>query len=218
MAFRAGSKDIGRVGAGGRVTAGQHRVGGVAVGASRGPLGRAKAVVLPVIALHVGLYGHFEDLVALHHLGVAMTLQADLGVKLAVGMVARGTQGFYVVQVVTVVAGRRITISRGDSLSMGRFPVGGLLVVAGETPGNNDALVLVPVGVGMDVRVAAGAADAAEGVYTGIMFRILPLVTALTLHFLDLDLLFHVPDEIGNVRVAAGTGVFAMDRCGKILD
>lgn len=81
--------------------------------------------------------------------------------------------------------------------------------------GHGDALVVFPVIVGMDVSVALGARHPFFRMNTGIMLRVLLFVTALALHLLDFDLFFHVLGEIGNVYVAAGAGVFAMDRSSK---
>lgn len=218
VAFRAGLEDIGRVDAGGGVRLWQYRVGGMAVGTTREPAGRAETVAFAVMALHVGLDRHVEDLVAPHHLGIAVALQADLGMKLTVGMVARSPQGLYIVQVVAVVARSRITISGSNSLSMARRLVNGFPVMALDALGNNNALILFPVGVDMDVRVTVGTPDTPGDVHTGIVFGILPFMAAFTLNLLNLDLLFHVAGKVGNVSVAAGASVFAMNRCGKRLD
>src|SRR6185369_6221355 len=138
--------------------------------------------------------------------------------KFTMGMAVRATQGFYFVQVVAVVASSGITVSGGDRLSMDRFPINSFPVMALDALGNNYALVLFPVGMGMDVRVTVGTHDTLSDVHTGIVFRILPLVTPFTLDFLDPDLIFHMPDEVGYVCVATGAGVLAMNRCCKLLD
>jgi hypothetical protein len=43
-------------------------------------------------------------------------------------------------------------------------------------------------------------------------------VAALALYLLNLDLIFHMPDKINYIHVTAGTGIFAMNRCGKRAD
>ena len=77
----------------------------MAVGAAGNFIRETEAVVLAVVALHVGFDGHIGDLVPGHHLLVAVTLQADLGVELAPFVIICTGQLVDGVQVVAVMAG-----------------------------------------------------------------------------------------------------------------
>jgi hypothetical protein len=84
--------------------------------------------------------------------------------------------------------------------------------------GNCDLFVVFPVIMGMDISVALGARHPFFGMYTGIVLRVLLFVAPLALYLLDFDFLSHVFGEIGNVHVATGAGILAMDRCSKIMN
>ena len=187
----------------------------MAIGTACDLFREAEAVVLAVVALHVGLDGDVEDVVALHHLFIAMAFQADLGVEVTVGIAFGVTQGFYLVQAMAVVAGGRVLVAGRHRLAVDRLLVDRLLVVALDAFGNDDALVVFPVFVDMNIGMAVGAHDTLGNVDAGVVFGVLLFVAALALDLLDLDLLFHVLDEIGDVHMATGTGIFAMDRLGK---
>ena len=188
------------------------------VGATRNLFGRAETVVFPVVTFHVGFDCHVEDFVALHHLYIAVALQADFGVELTVGVIVRTTHRFYFVQIVAVVAGCRISISCSDSFPVYRFLIHSFSVMALNALGYNNALVIFPIRMCMNIGMTVGAADTLGNVDTGIMFRILTFVAALALDLLDFDLPLHMLGEIGDIHVAAGAGVFAVNRCGKVLD
>ena len=51
--------------------------------------------------------------------------------------------------------------------------------------------------------------------YAVIMFRVFLFVTALAVNFTDLDFTSHMLGKVRNLHVTTGTGIFAMDRCGK---
>ena len=198
-----------------RVALGEDSMGGVAVGAAGHLFGEAEAVVLAVVALHVAFHRDRGDVVPLHHLLVAVALHADLGVEFAVLVGLRVAEFLDVVQVMAVVAGRRILVAGGNPLAVDRLAVDRLLVVALDALGDHDALVLFPVGVGVDVGVAVGAGHIVLGMDAGIVLGCLLLVAALALHLFDLDLALHVLGEVGNLDVAAGAGILAVHRGGK---
>ena len=99
----------------------QNGMGGMAVGATGHLFRIAETVVLAVIAFHVGFDRHVEDLVALHHLFVAVALHADLGVEFPVGVGFRIAEGFDVMEVVAVVAGGGILIAGRHRLAVNRL-------------------------------------------------------------------------------------------------
>ena len=77
--------------------------------------------------------------------------------------------------------------------------------------GNGDALVVFPVIMGVNICMALGTSHTFFRVDAGIVLGVLFFVAAFALHLLNFNLLLHVFEEIGNVYVAAGTGIFAMD-------
>jgi len=79
-------------------------MGCVAIGATGYALREAQTVVFTVVAFHVGLDSHIEDLVFSHQLLIAMALQADLGVEIAVLKTFRVAKWFYGMEIVAVTA------------------------------------------------------------------------------------------------------------------
>ena len=87
-----------------------------------------------------------------------------------------------------------------------------------DTLCNRNTFVILPVVMGMNVRVALGARHPLFSVYTGVVLGILFFMTAFALYLLDFDLFLHMLGEIGDVNVAAGAGIFAVDGPGKGAD
>jgi hypothetical protein len=122
------------------------------------------------------------------------------------------------VQVMAVMAGSRIHVAGRNSLAVDRLLVDRFLVMALDALCNCDALVILPVRMGMNISVTLGTGHAFLGMDAGIVLGGLLFVAPLALYLLDLDLFFHVPGEIGNIHMAAGAGILAMDRRSKIMD
>jgi hypothetical protein len=101
---------------------------------------------------------------------------------------------------------------------MDGVPVYGLPVMALDALGYRNPLVVFPVVMDMDVRMTLGTGYPFFSMNTGVMLGILLFVAALALNLLDIDLLFHMLEKIGNVHMAAGTGIFTMDGSGKRTD
>jgi hypothetical protein len=101
---------------------------------------------------------------------------------------------------------------------MDRLLVDRFFVMALDALCNSNALVIFPVCMGMDVCMTIRTRNALFCMDTGVMLGILLFVATLALHLLDFDLFFHVLGEIGNIHVATGAGVLAMDRCCKITN
>jgi ribose/xylose/arabinose/galactoside ABC-type transport system permease subunit len=77
--------------------------------------------------------------------------------------------------------------------------------------GNSNPLVLLPVSMAMDVRVAVCAHHTLLNVNTVVVFGVFLFVATLATNLVYLGLAFHVSGEVCNLDMAAGTGIFAMD-------
>jgi len=108
VALAAGLDDVVRIDAGFGVADRKDFMGGVAVCATRDLFREAETVVLAVIAVHVGLDSHCEDLVASHHLFVGMAFQAYFRMEFPVLMGLGVTQRLDFMEVMAVVACRGI--------------------------------------------------------------------------------------------------------------
>jgi hypothetical protein len=89
-------------------------MGGVAIGATRDLFGEAEMIVFPVITIHIGADGNIEDIIACHHLFIGVTREAYLGMEVSIFKGVGIPKGLDFVEVVTVVAGGRISIPGHD--------------------------------------------------------------------------------------------------------
>ena len=190
-------------------------MGGVAVGAAGDLFREAETIVLAVVAVQVGLDRDGKDIVALHHLFVGMAFHADFGVEFAVLVGFRVTERLDCMEVMAVVAGGRILVAGRYRLAVDGIPVDRLLVMALDALGDDHPLVVFPVFVRMDIGMAIGAPDVRLGMHAGEMFAGLLFMAALAMDLLDLDLAFHMFGEVGDLDVATGAGILAVNRCGK---
>jgi len=188
------------------------------IGTSGNLLRETKTIIFTMVAFHVRFNRNIGDLVPGHHLLVAVALHTDFCMELAPLMIFGPGQLVDRVQIMTVMAGRGIHIARCNRFSMDGVTINRFLVVALDTFSNRYALVIFPVRVGMHVRVTLGARNTLFSMNTGIMLGCLLLVTALTMYFFYLDLFAHMLGEVGNINMTAGTGIFAMNRRGKIVN
>ena len=188
---------------------------GMAIGATGDFIRITKAIVFTMVTFHVRLDCNVGDVIPCHHLLVTVALHADLGVEFTDIMRLPVPHCLNVMQVVAIMAGGRILNTPGHRLAMDRIPVAGLLVVALDTLGDDDLLVTLPVLVGMNIRMAIGAADPFLRMNTEVMFRCLFLMAAVAGNLLNLDLLAHMFGKVGDIHMATGAGVLAMHRRGK---
>ncbi len=210
VALGAGPYQIRLVNAGGGIGHRQNRVSRVAVSAARDFFREAKTVILAMVAFHVRFNGYIEYLVAVHHFLVAMAFHADLGMKFTFRVRTLDAERLDVVEVVAVSASSRVHVSGSNGFSVDRLLINGFFVVALNTFRYSYSFVILPVGVCVDIGMTVCTHDAFGSMYAGIMLRILLLVAAFALNFLNLNLFSHMLGEIGDVNVATGTGVFAM--------
>ena len=192
MALPARRHEIGGIDGGLGVRRLQHGMRGMAVGAPRDLFWIAEPVILPVIAIHVGLGCHSEDIVSFHHLLVAVASQADSGMEYPVGAEFRIVHRLDVMEIMTIIAGGGILISCRHRLSVDGLPVNGFLVMALDALGDDNALIIFPVLVRMNVGMAVGAVNPFLTMHAGIIFGVFPLVTALAPDPLHLDFTLYV--------------------------
>ena len=76
--------------------------------------------------------------------------------------------------------------------------------------GHNHTLILLPITVRMNIRMAISTHDIFVSVHTGVMFGSFFLVTAFTMHLFYHYLALHMHRQIGELYVAAVTAIFAM--------
>jgi hypothetical protein len=141
-----------------------------------------------------------------------MALHADFSVEFASFVILCTGQLVDCVEIMAVMAGSGIHIAGCNGLAMNGLLVDRFLVMALDAFGNCDAFVIFPVIMDVNIGVALGTGHTFFSMYTGIVLGVLLFVAALALHLLDFDLLFHMFGEIGNVHMATGAGIFAMDR------
>lgn len=174
-------------------------------------LRETEPVVLAMVAFHVSLYSDVEDAVTFHHLLVAMALHAHFGVEFAVGVGFGISQGLDVMEVVAVVAGCRILVACCNGLAVNGLLEDSLFFMTLYALRDNNAFVLLPVSMGVDVGVAVGTFHIVLDVDAVVMFCILLFVATLAMDLGDLGLAPHMPGKIGDLHVTAGTSIFTMD-------
>ena len=125
------------------------------------------------------------------------------------------TRGLYFMQIMAVVAGGRVHVAAGNSLAMHRVSVHRLFVVALDTFGNGDLLVLFPVLMRMDISMAVGTADIFLHVHAVVMFGVFLFVAPFAGYLVNLGLPAHMLGKVDNLDMAAGTGIFPMHRGSK---
>jgi hypothetical protein len=187
----------------------------MAIGAPGDLFRIAEPIIFPMITIHIGLGGHVEDIVSLHHLLVAVASHADFGMEYAVGAEFRVVHRLDVMEIMTIVAGGGILISRRYRLSVDGLPVNRLMVVALDALGDDNALIILPILVGMNVGMAVGAVNPLLAMYAGIILGVFPLVTPFAPDLLHLDFALYVLREIGKLDMAAGAAVFCVHGRGK---
>lgn len=190
-------------------------MGSVTVGTACNLFRESETVVLAVVAVHVGLHGDIEDVVASHHLLVAMALHADLGVEFPYLMRFSVTYRLYFMEVMAVVAGGGVLIAGGDCFAVNGVAIDGGLVVTLDALRNCNPFLLFPIPVGVDVGVAVSAHYFFLYVNAVVMLCIFLLVATLAVNLADLYFAPHVSGEVGDLHVAARTGILAMYRSGK---
>jgi hypothetical protein len=171
----------------------------------------AKPIVFTVIAVHIGASCHIEHVVALHHLLIAMTFQADLRMEDPVCMEFWVIHGLDVMEIMAIVTGGRILIAGRHGYPMDRLPVNRFLVMALNTLGNNNTLVIIPVPVRMDIGMAIGTFDILLNMYAGVVFCIFFFMTALATHFLYFDLTLHMSGKVRELDMAAVAAILAVN-------
>ena len=159
----------------------------MAIGAPGDLFRITEPVILPVIAVHVGLGGHVEDIVSLHHLLVAVASQADFGMEYPVGAEFRVIHRLDVMEIMAIVAGGGILIACRYRLSVDGLPVNRLMVMALDALGDDYPLILFPVPVRMNVGVAIGAVNLLLTMHAGIMLGVFLLMTPFAPDLLHLD-------------------------------
>jgi hypothetical protein len=171
----------------------------------------AEPIVLPVIAIHVGSGCHIEDIIAFHHLLITVAFQADFGMEYPVRMEFRVIHGFNIMEVMAIVAGRRILIASCYGGTVDGLPIHRFLVMALNTLGNNHALVIFPIPVRVDIGMAIGTFDILLNVHAGIMLGIFFFMTTLAAHLLYFDLTLHVPGKVRKLDMAAVAAILAVN-------
>src|SRR5574340_1827364 len=175
----------------------------------------AQAVVLAVITFHISFCRHVKDIIALHHFFVAVAFHADLGVKFTIGMRFGVPQGLDVVEIVAIVAGGGILVARCNRSAVNGFPVDRLMIMTLDAFGNDNAFILFPILVRMDIRMAVRTHDVLLYVHACVMFGVFLLMTAFAMHLLDFNLALHVFGKIRQLHMAAVAAVFSVNGIGK---
>ena len=147
-------------------------------------------IVFPMITIHISAGSDVEDIVAFHHLFIAVAFQADFGMKYPIRMELRVIHWFDVMEIMAIVAGGGILIACSDGCTMDGLAINRLLVMALNALGNDNAFVVFPVPVRVDVGMAIGAFDILLNMHTGIMFGIFLFMTPFATDLLYFDLTF----------------------------
>jgi len=186
-------------------------VSGMAIGTTGDLFRITESKVFPVIAVHVGPGRHIEDIVSLHHLFIAVAFQTDLGMEHPVGLKFRIIHRFDIVEIVAIVTGGRILIACGYRFPVNRLPVHRLLVMTPDALGNDNAFVVFPVAVRVDVGMAVGAPDIFLYMYAGIMLGIFFFMAALAADPFHFYLTLHMPGKVGKLDMTAVAAILAVN-------
>ena len=211
MALTAGFEEIVRVDRGFWIIRLQDRVSGMTIGAPGYFIGIAETVVLAVVALHIRLDRDIFDLIALHHRGVAVAFHASPGVERTVAVNFHIADGFDLMEVVAVIAGRSIFRSIGDGDTMDRVPIDLFGIVALDAFLHDPPFVVVPWPVGVHIGMALRAPDVLRDMDAQIMLGSLFFVASVTVDLVHFYLPGFVEFEIGNFNMAAIAAVLTMD-------
>ena len=182
----------------------------------------AKALDLPVIALLVGFRCNQKNLIPFHHFSVAVTLLADLGMKLLTELNHLGFVPFEngnLMETMTIAAIRRIRISCQRRLAVDAVHIA-VIGMAGGALLHDPGLLFFPGRHCVNILVAVLALDVIDEVDAGIMFRALFLVTTVAGDGLGVNpgpLGLDVDVEVDDIPVTAVARVRSMDRLSELL-
>jgi hypothetical protein len=138
-----------------------------------------------------------------------------LGMEYSVCMEFCVIHWFNIVEIMAIVTGGGILIACRYRFAVNRLPVNRFLVMTLNTLGNDNAFVIFPITVRMDVGMAIGAFDILLYMNTGIMLGIFFFMAALTPDPLHFYLTLHVPGKIGKLNMAAVAAILAVNRRDK---
>jgi hypothetical protein len=116
---------------------------------------------------------------------------------------------------VTIVTGGGILIACRHRFAVNGLPVNGLVVMALDALGDDNAFILFPVTVRVYIGVAIGALYILLDMHTGIMLGIFLFVAAFTPDLLHFDFTFHVSGKVGKLDMAAVTAIFTVNGSDK---
>ena len=98
-------------------------MGRMAIGTAGDLFRIAEPIVFPVITIHVSAGCHIEDVVAFHHLLITVAFQADFGMEYPVRMEFRVIHRLDIMEIMAIMASRRILITGSYGFAMNRAPV-----------------------------------------------------------------------------------------------
>jgi len=194
----------------------------VAVCAASNQTWVAEALDLPVVALLVGFRCYQEDLVPFHHLPVAMTLLADLRMKLLPELNHLGfvpLEKGNLMKTMAIAAIRRIGISCQCRLSVNAVYVA-VVGMAGGALFNDPGLILFPGRYFMNVLVTILALDVVDEMGARIMLGPFLLVATVARDWLCMNpgpIGLDVGIEVKNVPVATIARIRPVDRLSELL-
>jgi hypothetical protein len=193
----------------------QHCMGRMTIGATGDLFRITEPIVFPVITLHISRGSHIEDTVSLHHLLVTVASQADFGMEYPVGMELWVIHGLDIMKIMAIMTGGGILIACRHRFAVNGLPVNGLVVMALDALGDDNAFILFPVTVRVYIGVAIGALYILLDMHTGIMLGIFLFVAAFTPDLLHFDFTFHVSGKVGKLDMAAVTAIFTVNGSDK---
>jgi hypothetical protein len=116
-----------------------------------------------------------------------------------------------IMEIMAIVAGSGILIASRYSCTVDGLPINRLLVMALNALGNDNALVIFPVPVRVDVGMAIGTFDILLNVHAGIMFGIFLFVTTLATDLLHLNLTFHMSGKVRELDMTTVAAILAVN-------
>lgn len=164
-----------------------------------------------MITIHVSSGCHIEYIVAFHHLLITVAFQADFGMEYPVRMKFRVIHRLDIMEIMAIVASRRILIACRYGCTMDRLPIHRLLIMALNALGYDNTLVIFPIPVRVDIGMAIGTFDILLNMHAGIMFGIFLFVTTLATDLFYFDLTFHVSGKVRKLDMAAVAAILAVN-------